>query len=139
MFNFPDADARTHDDELGADTDRSNGAILRATLDLQRLVNMLAQRTIFRPRAMPGYPAPAPTWRVLLVIEEQAFADPGFQARHPDALRHGFARLADSRFAGSDFDAEVDWQRDDDPLPAVYAIMRGLLQQRSAAAINQQS
>jgi len=73
----------------------------------------------------------------MLAMGEQAFADPGFQARHPDAARHGFACLADSRFAGPDLDAPVDWQRDDDPLPAVYAIVRALVQQRIAGTNSQ--
>lgn len=139
MFNFPHADTRTHDDEPVADPARAGGAIMRAALDLQRLVTMLAQRTIFRPRPMPGYPAPATTWSLLLAIEEQAFADPGFQARHPVAVRNGFTRLADSRFAGADINAEVDWHRDDDPLPAVYAIMRGLAQAKASITISMDS
>lgn len=76
---------------------------------------------------------------LLLAIEEQAFADPGFQARHPAAVRQGFARLADSHFAGPDIDASVEWQRDEDPLPAVYAIVRGLMQQQSARTGNLES
>ncbi|MBB2984422.1 hypothetical protein FHX57_007463 [Paraburkholderia tropica] len=51
-------------------------------------------------------------------LPRSATAKPGFLARHPDAVRRGFARLADSWFVGSDIDAQVDWQRDDDPLPA---------------------
>lgn len=139
MFDIPDADARTHDDGRAAGSRSLDRAVLHATLDLQRLVMVLAQRTLFRQRAMPGYPPPAPTWRLLLAIEEQAFADPGFQARHPAAVRQGFARLADSHFAGPDIDASVDWQRDEDPLPAVYAIVRGLMQQQSARTGNLES
>jgi hypothetical protein len=49
-------------------------------------------------------------------------------------VRDGFARLADSRLAGPDLNALVDWQRDDDPLPAVYAIVRGLVQELCTGA-----
>jgi hypothetical protein len=104
-------------------------AIQRAALDLQRIVVLLAQRYAGLRRGLPGHRVPAPTWRLLLDIEEQAFADLGFQGRHPAAVRDGFARLTDSRLAGPDLDAPVDWQRDDDPLPAVYAIVRGLVQE----------
>jgi hypothetical protein len=86
---------------------------------------------------MPGNAAPAPTWRLLLAIEELAFAESGFQARHPDAARHGFAFLADSHLAGPDLDAPVGRQRDDDPLPAVYAIVRALVQHWIADTYNQ--
>ncbi|MBB3003961.1 hypothetical protein FHX57_006340 [Paraburkholderia tropica] len=137
MFNFPDADAQNSPDDQSANL--SGRIILHAALDLQRLVSVLAQRHLLQRNAMPGYPAAAPTWRLLLAIEEQAFADPGFQARYPDAVRRGFARLADSRFAGSDIDAQVDWQRDDDPLPAVYAIMRALVQQQAAMTADMES
>jgi hypothetical protein len=104
----------------------------RAALDLQRIAALLAQRHLRLGRRMPGQRIPTPTWRLLLDIEEQAFADLGFQGRYPAAVRWSFARLADSRFAGPDLDAPVDWQRDDNPIPAVYAIVRGLIQAISA-------
>jgi hypothetical protein len=106
----------------------------RAALDLQRIVALLAQRHLRLGRRMPGQRIPTLSWRLLADIEEQAFADLGFQGRHPAAVRWSFARLADSRFAGPDLDAPVDWQRDDDPLPAVYAIVRGLIRTISADA-----
>ncbi|MFC0695426.1 DUF2471 family protein [Paraburkholderia humisilvae] len=59
---------------------------------------------------------PAPIWRLLVDIEEQAFVDLGFQGRHAVGIRNGFARLADSRLTGPDLDANVDWQHEDDPI-----------------------
>ncbi|RQM44557.1 DUF2471 family protein [Paraburkholderia bannensis] len=60
----------------------------------------------------------APRHCIRAPLPRSATAMPGVLARHPDAMRRGFARLADSRFAGSDIDAQVDWQCDGDPLPA---------------------
>ena len=100
-------------------------AAQRAALDLQRLIALLAQRRPGMSRS-PRLHAAAPvwTWRMLLDIEEQAFGDPGFQGRHPAAVRDAFIRLADSRLPLAESDEPVDWQRDEDPLPAVYAIVR---------------
>ena len=104
-----------------------------AAVDLQRIVALIAQPylRLLRQRKL-GHWVPAPTWRLLVDIEEQAFADLGFQGRHAVAVRNGFACLADSRLTGPDLDAPVDWQRDDDPLPAVYAIMRVLVHELGA-------
>lgn len=79
------------------------------------------------PEAMPSL-----TWRTLLVIDEQAFGDLGFQSHHYPAVRAAFIRLGDSRLPGEDLDAFVDWQRDDDDLPGVYLIVRALLQSEAA-------
>jgi hypothetical protein len=100
----------------------------RAAVDLQRVVALIAQPylRLLHQRKL-GHWVPAPTWRLLVDVEEQAFADLGFQGRHAVAVRNAFARLADSRLTGPDLDAPVDWQRDNDPLPAVYAIMRALV------------
>jgi hypothetical protein len=108
-------------------------AAQRAAVDLQRVVALIAQpylRLVHQRRL--GHWVPAPTWRLLVDIEEQAFADLGFQGRHAVAVRNGFARLADSRLTGPDLDAPVDWQRDNDLLPAVYAIMRALVHELGA-------
>ncbi|WP_165979577.1 DUF2471 family protein [Paraburkholderia guartelaensis] len=95
----------------------------RANPGLQRIVALLAQHYLELRRGMPGRRMPAPTWRLLLDIEQKAFADAGFRGRHPAAVRDGVARLARSRLAGQDLDAPVDPQYYADPLPAVYAIM----------------
>lgn len=113
--------------DLAADPVVLERAVQRAALDLQRIVVLLAQRYFGLRRGAVGHRVPALTWRLLLDIEEQAFADLGFQGRHPAEVRDGFTRLAESRLAGPDLDAPVDWQRDDDPLPAVYAIVRALV------------
>ena len=120
--------------DLAVDSVALERAVQRAALDLQRIVVLLAQRYLGLRRGAVGCRVAAPTWRPLLAIEEQAFADLGFQGRHPAEVRDGFTRLGDSRLAGPDLDAPVDWQRDDDPLPAVYAIVRGLVRDFSAEA-----
>lgn len=101
-------------------------SVQRATLDLQRIVVQLAKhhaalRDKSRESCIPF------TLRALLDIDEQAFADLGFQGRHPVDVRGGFARLAGSRVVDADHDLSVDWQRDEDPTPAVYAIVRALV------------
>ncbi|TCK32033.1 uncharacterized protein DUF2471 [Paraburkholderia sp. BL8N3] len=107
----------------------------RAALDLQRIVVLLAQRYLGLRRGARANSAPALTWRMLLDIEEQAFADLGFQGRHPAAIREAFIRLADSRLPGTETNAIADWQRDEDPLPTVYAIVRAIVQDLSTAVV----
>lgn len=103
-------------------------AVQRAAIDLQRVVAVIARPYLrLLNQKKLGHWVPAPTWRLLVDIEEQAFADLSFQGRYAAAVRDGFARLADSRLTGPDLDAPVDWQRDDDSLPAVYVIMRVLV------------
>jgi hypothetical protein len=103
-------------------------AVQRAAMDLQRVVALIARPYLrLLNQKKLGHWVPAPIWRLFVDIEEQAFADPGFQGRYAVAVRNGFARLADSRLTGADLDAPVDWRRDDDPLPAVYVIMRALV------------
>jgi hypothetical protein len=125
----PDDNATLEEDDVALEM-----AIERALLDLQRIVVQLAQRYLRWSPATLGRPPVAPTWRLLLGIEEQAFGDLGFQGRHRAAVRDGFARLADSHIIGPDSDAPVDWQHDIDPLPVVYTIVRELLQMRPAFA-----
>lgn len=45
----------------------------------------------------------------------------------PAFVREGFARLAGSRVIVANHDRPVDWQRDKDPVPVVYAIVRALV------------
>lgn len=106
-------------------------AAQRAVLDLQRIVALLAQRRSGMRRSAGHHAAPALTWRMLFEIEEQAFADLGFQGRHPAMIRDAFIRLIDSRLPLTEPDVPVDWQHDGDPLPAVYAIVRALTQDLS--------
>ncbi|MGF6604165.1 hypothetical protein P3T23_008920 [Paraburkholderia sp. GAS448] len=106
-------------------------AAQRAALDLQRVVALLAQRRPGMRRTARPQQAAVLTWRMLLDIEEQAFADLGFQGRHPATIRDAFIRLADSRLPVTEPDAPVDWQHDEDPLPAIYAIVRALTQDLS--------
>ncbi|MEQ0777931.1 DUF2471 family protein, partial [Paraburkholderia tropica] len=67
-------------------------AAQRAALDLQRIVVLLLQRNVSARRSATWRPAPAVTWRTVLDIEEQAFANPGFQGKYP-------ARCASQLFA----------------------------------------
>ncbi|CAB3774277.1 DUF2471 family protein [Paraburkholderia humisilvae] len=123
------------DDDPGVDPVALERTAQRAATDLQRVVARIARPYLrLLHQGKLGHWVPAPTWRLLVDIEEQAFADPGFQGRHAAAIRNGFARLADSRLTGPDLDARVDWQHDDDPLPAVYAIMRALVHEFGADA-----
>jgi hypothetical protein len=117
--------------DLVFDAARFEHAVRRAALDLQRMVVLLAQR---HPCVRRGVQTTGPmpmTWRQLFDIEEQAFSDLGFQGRHSSDVRNEFVRIADSRLAGSSLDGPVDWRRDEDPFPAVYAIVRALIQEVS--------
>ncbi|MCX4173942.1 DUF2471 family protein [Paraburkholderia madseniana] len=49
-------------------------------------------------------------------------------ARHNETVRSTFVRFEDSRLSGMDLDEPVDWRRDDDNLPAVYLLVRALVQ-----------
>lgn len=119
---------RKGDDNPESDPVALERAAQRAAMDLQRLVALIAQPYIrLLNQKKLGHWVPAPTWHLLVDVEEQAFADLGFQGRYAVAVRSGFARFADSRLTSPDLDAPVDWQRDDDPLPAVYVIMRALV------------
>jgi hypothetical protein len=100
---------------------------------MQRVIGTLTQpylrgiRHKKSPEAMPS-----PTWRTLLVFDEQAFGDLGFQSRHYPVVRAAFIQLGDGRLPGEDLDAFVDWQLDDDDLPGKYLIVRALLQSDAA-------
>lgn len=116
------------DNESPFDAVTFERAVQRASLDLQRIVVQLAKRhPALRNDKRRGLHVPL-TWRALFDIDEQAFADLGFQGRHPATVREGFVRLAGSRVVDADHDMPVDWQRDEDPVPAVYAIVRALVQ-----------
>lgn len=129
MINATALDA----DALDADPVAMQHALQRAALDLQRIIGTLAQRYLGGSRRKKNpEAAPSLTWRTLLLIDEQAFGDLGFQSRHDPTVRAAFIRLGDSRLPGEDLDAFVDWQRDDDDLPGVYLIMRGLLEADAA-------
>lgn len=122
-------------DPLDADPVADQHARQRAALDLQRIIGTLAQRYLVGSRRKRSPEAtPSLTWRTLLVIDEQAFGDLGFQSRHDPAVRAAFIRLVDSRLPSDDLDALVNWQRDDDDLPAAYLIVRALLQADTADA-----
>jgi hypothetical protein len=74
------------------------------------------------------------SWRALLDVEEMAFSNSGFLSRHDPAVIDAFIRLRDSRLLGTDVDEPVDWRRDDDDLPAVYLIVRAMLEAEAAEA-----
>jgi Protein of unknown function (DUF2471) len=83
-------------------------------------------------RARSGGPR-SMSWSALIEIEEQAFFDLGFQSRHDPAIVDAFLRLKDSRLAGPNLDEPADWRRDDEQLPAVYVIVRALMEAKAEA------
>jgi len=99
-----------------------------ASLDLQQVIVTVAKRHISTGRRAYPSGSGSPTWRTLQTIDEQVFENQGFRARHKENVRTLFARFGDSRLCGGDLDEPVDWRRDDDDLPAVYLIVRELVQ-----------
>lgn len=72
------------------------------------------------------------SWKALLDVEELAFSNPGFLNRNDPVVVDAFIRLRDSRMVPADVDEPVDWRRDDDDLPAVYLIVRAMLEAEAA-------
>ena len=103
-------------------------ALRSASLDLQQIIATVAGRHLDSGRRRYSSSARLPTWRTLLTIDEQVFENRGFLARHNEAVRSTFVRFEDSRLSGMDLDEPVDWRRDDDNLPAVYLLVRALVQ-----------
>jgi hypothetical protein len=103
-------------------------ALRSASLDLQQITATVAGRYLGNGRHRYSSGARLPTWRTLLTIDEQVFENRGFRARHNETVRSTFVRFGDSRLSGMDLDEPVDWRRDDDNLPAVYLLVRALVQ-----------
>ncbi|VVD27200.1 DUF2471 domain-containing protein [Paraburkholderia dioscoreae] len=103
-------------------------ALRSASLDLQQIIATVAARYLDSGRRRYSSGARLPTWRTLLTIDEQVFENRGFRARHNETVRSTFVRFGDSRLSGMDLDEPVDWKRDDDDLPAVYLLVRALVQ-----------
>ncbi|MFL9858270.1 DUF2471 domain-containing protein [Paraburkholderia madseniana] len=103
-------------------------ALRSASLDLQQIIATVAGRHLDSGRRRYSSGARLPTWRTLLTIDEQVFENRGFLARHNETVRFTFVRFEDSRLSGMDLDEPVDWRRDDDNLPAVYLLVRALVQ-----------
>jgi hypothetical protein len=101
-------------------------ALRSASLDLQQVIATVAGRHL--PSGRHRYSSAAPTWRMLLTIDEQVFENRGFVARHNETVRSAFARFGDSRLSGMDLDDPVDWRLDDDNLPVVYLLVRALVE-----------
>jgi Protein of unknown function (DUF2471) len=119
--------ALRENDDPGPDPIQLDRAVQRAAADLQRIVGTLVHYyTGQHRRARPAMRVMS--WRALLEIEEQAFSDLGFQSRHDQAIIDGFLRLSDSRLPGPNIDEAVDWRRDDEHLPAVYILVRALVE-----------
>ncbi len=122
-----------HDSALDMDIQDINPAALErelrsASLDLQQIIATVAGRYLDTGRRRYSNGAQLPTWRTLLAIEEQVFENRGFRARHNETVRSTFVRFEDCRLSGVDLDEPVDWRRDDDNLPAVYLLLRALVQ-----------
>ncbi|MFM0170038.1 DUF2471 domain-containing protein [Paraburkholderia sediminicola] len=103
-------------------------ALRSASLDLQQIIATVAGRYLDSGRRRYSSGARLPTWRTLLTIDEQVFENRGFRSRHNETVRSTFVRFEDSRLSGMDLDEPVDWRRDDDNLPAVYLLVRALVQ-----------
>ena len=124
MTNEPGLDMDVHDVNPVA----LERALRSASLDLQQIIATVAGRYLDSGRRRYSSGARLPTWRTLLTIDEQVFENRGFLARHNETVRSTFVRFEDSRLSGMDLDELVDWRRDDDNLPAVYLLVRALVQ-----------
>jgi hypothetical protein len=118
-----------NDDDPNFDSIHFERSAQRAVIDLQRIVGTIAHHYLL-PRAHPTVNFTL-SWRALLELEEQAFSDLGFQSRHDQAIVAGLLRLSESRLPGSNIDDAVDWRRDDESLPAVYRIVRAIIEEKS--------
>ncbi|MFK4444118.1 hypothetical protein ABH944_004725 [Caballeronia udeis] len=103
-------------------------ALRSASLDLQQIIASVAGRYLDNGRHRYSSGVRLPTWRTLLTIDDQVFENRGFRARHDETVRSTFVRFSDSRLCAMDLDEPVDWRRDDDNLPAVYLLVRALVQ-----------
>ncbi|WP_244220900.1 DUF2471 domain-containing protein [Paraburkholderia aromaticivorans] len=112
-------------------------ALRSASLDLQQIIATVAGRHLDSGRRRYSSDARLPTWRTLQTIDVQVFENRGFRARHSETVRSTFVRFEDSRLSGMDLDEPVDWRRDDDDLPAVYLLVRALVQADTADAATQ--
>jgi hypothetical protein len=124
MINHPALHMDIHDINPAA----LERALRSASLDLQQIIATVAGRSLDNGRRRHSNGARLPTWRTLLTIDEQVFENRGFRARHNETVRSTFVRFEDSRLSGMDLDEPVDWRRDDDNLPAVYLLVRELVQ-----------
>ncbi|MBR8313215.1 DUF2471 domain-containing protein [Burkholderia dolosa] len=107
-------------------------AAQRAVVDLQRVVAGPAQRALGLRRRHHPAAERTMSWKALLDVEELAFSNPGFLNRNDPVVVDAFIRLRDSRMVPADVDEPVDWRRDDDDLPAVYLIVRAMLEAEAA-------
>ncbi|RQT70743.1 DUF2471 domain-containing protein [Burkholderia cepacia] len=107
---------------------RFERAARQAVVDLQRVVGGPAQRALGLRRR--SHPAAVRTmsWQALLNVEELAFSNSGFLNRNDPTVVDAFIRLRDSRLVAADVEEAVDWKRDDDDLPAVYLIVKAMLE-----------
>ena len=126
--------ALLNEDDPDFDPVQLEREVQHAVTDLQRIVGTLAHRYLAMHRRTRPAVQPPVSWRALLEIEEQAFSDLGFQSRHDKAIVDGFLRLRDSRLPGPNIDDTVDWRRDDEQLPAVYVIVRALMDAEAGTA-----
>ncbi len=133
MINEADLDMDAHDLNPAA----LERALRSASLDLQQIIATVAGRYLDSGRRRYSSGVRSPTWRTLLTIDEQVFENRGFRAKHNETIRSTFVRFGDSRLSGMDLDEPVDWRRDDDNLPAVYLLVRELVQADAADVATQ--
>lgn len=111
--------------EMDLETGR---ALHRAGQELQQLIVRIARCYVDRHKTSRRSHGQAPwCWWELLEIEDQTFGDLGFQGRHEPEILASFYRLRDSRLLPADLDTPIDWDRDDDEMPAVVLVVRSLV------------
>jgi len=114
------------DDVWDTDPAALERAVRSASLELPQVIGTVARRHLHSGRRESLHETRLPTWRTLQTIDEHAFENPGFVARHDEAVRAMFVRFGNSRLAGADLDSVLDWRHDDDDLPVVYLLVRAL-------------
>jgi hypothetical protein len=102
-------------------------AAQRAVGDLQRVVGGPAQRAL---AATPHPPGRRPHDELAGAAERRGagILESRFPNRNDPAVVDAFIRLRDSRLVAADVEEPVDWSRDDDDLPAVYLIVKAMLE-----------
>ncbi|XQM32409.1 hypothetical protein ACNSZF_23805 [Burkholderia gladioli] len=121
----PDADWLVNDYEL--EQIESHRARYRATQDLHQILVTLARRAFGPRRGSPFGELRGPSWAMLLAIEERAFNDPGFRARHDPSMLASLPRLAGRRGLEEEQHAEANLRVDDDDMPLVIGVAAALL------------
>ncbi|RBJ71869.1 DUF2471 domain-containing protein, partial [Pseudomonas sp. MWU12-2534b] len=103
-------------------------AAQRAIVDLQRVAGGPAQRALGLRRRTHPAAVRTMSWQALLNVEGLAFSNAVFLSRNYPDVVDAFIRLRDSRLVAADVQKPVVWRRDDDDLPAIYLIVKAMLE-----------